>query len=134
VRLICALQQWFGHSIGHYLGSDVHDTHSLSKEVAGVLAWAYVVHVRTAKGTLGKRAVVRNRAQRRVAAAVRLVFPAHAARGREYVLAVLPHALVAPFPDLVDEARAALAATRSWRDALGDDELRRPWYRRRHAR
>lgn len=34
MRLICALQQWFGHSIGHYLGSDVHDTHSLSKEIA----------------------------------------------------------------------------------------------------
>lgn len=26
-------QRWFGHSTGHYLGNDVHDTHSLSKDI-----------------------------------------------------------------------------------------------------
>jgi Xaa-Pro aminopeptidase len=31
--ILSHLQQWFGHSIGHYLGSDVHDTHSLSKDI-----------------------------------------------------------------------------------------------------
>jgi RNase P protein component len=103
-------------------------------EFAAVLTWAYVVHVRLAKSALGKRAVVRNRAKRRVAAAVRAVFPHHACRGREYAFFVLPAALVTPFPDLVKEAREALVQTRSYRAELSPEQMQRPWYKRPSSR
>lgn len=99
-------------------------------EAAAVLTWAYVVHMHATKSTLGKRAVVRNRAKRRVAAAVRAVFPAHACRGRQYSFLILPAALVTPLPDLLEEARVALVETCSFKEQLSEAELRRPWYSR----
>jgi RNase P protein component len=102
-----------------------------SESLLTFTSWAYIVRVRVAKFTLGKRAVVRNRAQRRVRAALRSVFPAHASRCQEYVVTVFPAALVTPFPDLVEEAKASLRDTNCWRDTLGEMETRRPRYNKR---
>lgn len=102
-------------------------------EAAEVLRWAYIVRVRVQKSVLGKRAVVRNRAQRRVRAALRMVFPLHAMRGHEYICTTLPGALVTPFPELKEEAEAALRATKCWKDFLTEEEIARPRYKRRSS-
>jgi RNase P protein component len=103
----------------------------LPKPFLAMASWAYIVRVRVSKFALGKRAVVRNRAQRRVRAALRSVYPAHASRGHEYVVKVYPAALLTPFPDLVEEAKASLRETNCWQDTLGELETRRPRYNKR---
>jgi RNase P protein component len=97
----------------------------------GIMTWAYVVRVRATKFTMGKRAVIRNRAQRRVRAALRTVCPTHASRGLEYVVTTSPAALLTPFPDLVEEVKAALQSTNCWRDDLSEKETARPRYNKR---
>lgn len=95
-----------------------------------IMTWAYIVRVKAHKYDLGKRAVTRNRAKRRVAAAARVVCPAHACRGREYVFSVEPAALVTPFPLLLLEVEEALRDLQCWRDNLSLDEIKRPRFRK----
>lgn len=94
-------------------------------------AWAYVVHIRAGRTTLGKRAVQRNRAKRRIRAAASQVFPQHACRGREYVFGANPEALTIAYPDLVEEVRIALRKTGCWRDEMTIEMLRRERYCKR---
>lgn len=101
------------------------------EEAVGVLAWAYIARVKTSKFTLGKKAVVRNRGKRRIVAALRVVMPEHAVRGREYVVSVLPGALVAPLDDLTSEVEEALKVSQSWAEELEEEETRRPRYTKR---
>jgi ribonuclease P protein component len=66
-------------------------------------------------------AVLRNRAKRRLRAAVARVMPAHAAGGYDYVLIARPETLSRPFDGLVGDLRAALARLSLERDiARGD--------------
>jgi RNase P protein component len=97
----------------------------------GIMTWAYIVRVRATKFTMGKRAVIRNRAQRRVRAALRTVCPTHASRGLEYVVTTSPASLLTPFPDLLEEVKAALQSTNCWRDDLSEKETIRPRYNKR---
>lgn len=90
--------------------------------------WAYVVRVRAGKSTLGKRAVQRNRAKRRIRAAASAVCPQHACRGREYVFTANPEALTIGYHDLVDEVRMALKRSGCWEDTMTTDMLRREKY------
>lgn len=87
--------------------------------------WAYVAHVRAAKTSLGKRAVVRNRAKRRVRAAAAAVLPVHALRGREYAFTVTPEALVAPFGEMVRDVEAALRSVGCFVEEVAFRERRR---------
>lgn len=60
-------------------------------------------------------AVARNRARRRLREAARLVLPRCAAPGRDYVLVGRAATLVRPFPDLLDDLRAALRRLGAYR-------------------
>jgi ribonuclease P protein component len=62
-------------------------------------------------------AVMRNRAKRRLRAAVARVMPAHAAGGHDYVLIARPETLKRPFDGLVGDLRAALARLGLERDS-----------------
>lgn len=53
-------------------------------------------------------AVARNRARRRLREVARIVLPADAAPGRDYVLIGRPETLVRPFLELLADLRAAL--------------------------
>lgn len=90
--------------------------------------WAYIVRVRAGKQTLGKRAVQRNRAKRRIRAAASVICPQHACRGREYVFTANPEALTIGHHDLVDEVRMALKRSGCWEDAMTIEMLRREKY------
>lgn len=90
--------------------------------------WAYIVRIRAGKTSLGKRAVQRNRAKRRIRAAANQICPDHASRGREYVFTANPEALTIDFRDLVDEVISALKKARSWEDSMTEDMLRRKKY------
>lgn len=54
-------------------------------------------------------AVVRNRIRRRMREAARAVVPGAGRPGYDYVMVARPHALRAPFPDLVHDLERALA-------------------------
>lgn len=90
--------------------------------------WAYIVRVRAGKPALGKRAVQRNRAKRRIRAAASTICPDHASRAREYVFTAKPEALTIGFDDLVDEVRSALKRASCWEDELPIQMLRRERY------
>lgn len=93
--------------------------------------WAYVVRVRAGKTGLGKRAVQRNRAKRRIRAAASVICPNHASRGREYVFTANPEALTIGYHDLVDEVRISLKRASCWEDELAIEMLRREKYCKR---
>lgn len=93
--------------------------------------WAYVVRVRVGKSVLGKRAVQRNRARRRIRAAAAALFPGHAVRGREYVFSVCPEALTISYGELLGEVTELLKKTGCWVDEMDEECLRRAWYCRR---
>lgn len=63
-------------------------------------------------------AVMRNRAKRRLRAAVARVMPAHAAGGYDYVLIARPETLKRPFDGLVGDLKAALARLGLARDTV----------------
>lgn len=94
-------------------------------------AWAYIVHIRAGRSALGKRAVQRNRAKRRIRAAASQVFPQHACRGREYVFTANPEVLTIAYPDLVEEVRMSLRKSGCWRDEMTIEMLRRGRYCKR---
>lgn len=121
-----------GWRAGTHLGSRSRTVVSslTRKEAKEVLIWAYIARVVVSKAVLGKRAVTRNLAKRRVTAALRTVLPAHACRGREYFFQVFPPALVIPLPLLVEQAERALRECRCWSDDLSPEALQRPRYRR----
>lgn len=86
--------------------------------LVGAPEWGYVAHVQAKKGALGKRAVGRSVARRRVKAAVRRVLPAHAARAHEYLFILHAEALATPHDALIDEVAAALRAADAYHEAL----------------
>jgi ribonuclease P protein component len=61
-------------------------------------------------------AVVRNRARRRLRAAVERVMPTHAERGRDYVVIGRGETVRRPFEALVGDLETALRKLDSWRD------------------
>jgi len=65
-------------------------------------------------------AVVRNRARRRLRAAVERVMPTHAAPGRDYVVIGRGDTLRRPFAALVGDLETALRKLGAWRDAGQD--------------
>ncbi|GAB0496098.1 hypothetical protein MMPV_007408 [Pyropia vietnamensis] len=89
--------------------------------------WAYVVHLRTPKATLGKRAVGRVAARRRVREAARMVLPRHARRGRVYVFSILPRAVVTPVGELIAEIKSALQDAKCWEEEAGEGEVGGGW-------
>lgn len=90
--------------------------------------WAYITRFRAAKADLGKRAVIRNRAKRRVKAAANAILPLHAKRRHEYVIRVQPEALTIKFDDLKTEMHTALQEMQCWEEQLPDSARRRPKY------
>lgn len=62
-------------------------------------------------------AVIRNRARRRLRAAVETVMPTHAARGRDYVVIGRARTNARPFPDLVHDLETALHKLNAWQEA-----------------
>lgn len=73
----------------------------------------------TASRKIGN-AVVRNRAKRRLREAARAVLPLSGRGGHDYVLVARPGTLSRPFPSLVEDLAAALAAAHLRLDAKGD--------------
>ena len=65
-------------------------------------------------------AVDRNRARRRLRAAVERVMPTHAACGRDYVVIGRGETLRRPFAALVGDLETALRKLDAWRDAADD--------------
>ena len=65
-------------------------------------------------------AVVRNRARRRLRAAVESVMPTHAACGRDYVVIGRGDTVRRPFSALVGDLETALRKLGAWRDAGQD--------------
>lgn len=65
-------------------------------------------------------AVERNRARRRLRAAVERVMPAHAASGRDYVVIGRGETPRRSFADLVSDLETALRKLGAWRDAAHD--------------
>ena len=63
-------------------------------------------------------AVVRNRARRRLRAAVETVMPTHAAPGRDYVVIGRARTNARPFSDLVGDLETALRKLNAWHDAV----------------
>lgn len=53
-------------------------------------------------------AVIRNRARRRLKEAARLVLPAHAVSGADYVFFATEQTALAPWPDVLDDMKTAL--------------------------
>jgi ribonuclease P protein component len=76
-------------------------------------------------------AVIRNRAKRRLRAAVETVMPTHAAPGRDYVVIGRAKTNARPFPDLVGDLETALRKLNAWHDVAtttngpGDDKEHR---------
>lgn len=64
---------------------------------------APVFHIRTAIAAYGKKAVVRNRARRRLREAARHVLGAHARRDFAYLIHGTPEALYTPWKELLAE-------------------------------
>ena len=62
-------------------------------------------------------AVVRNRARRRLRAAVEKVMPTHAAPGRDYVVIGRGRTNTRPFPELVGDLEMALRKLNAWQEA-----------------
>jgi len=62
-------------------------------------------------------AVVRNRARRRLRAAVEKVMPTHAAPGRDYVVIGRGRTNMRPFSDLVGDLETALRKLNAWQEA-----------------
>ena len=69
----------------------------------------------TASRRVGK-AVERNRARRRLRAAVHAVMPLHAAPGHDYVVIARRATLGRPYAALVDDLETALKRLKVWRD------------------
>ncbi len=63
-------------------------------------------------------AVIRNRARRRLRAAVETVMPTHAAPGRDYVVIGRARTNARPFSDLVGDLETALRKLNAWHDAV----------------
>ena len=61
-------------------------------------------------------AVVRNRARRRLREAARLILPAHAAPGHDFVLVARKDTADRPWTDLLGDLTAALKRLGLWRD------------------
>ena len=95
---------------------------------AEIEEWAYITRLRANRSILGKRAVVRNKAKRRIRAAANAIMPLHAARCKEYVFTIFPEALTIGFGDLKNEMCNALVEINCWRETLADSALRRPVY------
>ncbi|HYD69132.1 ribonuclease P protein component [Azospirillum sp.] len=68
-------------------------------------------------------AVVRNRARRRLREAARLILPAHAAPGHDFVLVARKDTADRPWTDLLGDLTAALKRLGLWRDG---EPLRTP--------
>lgn len=100
----------------------------LDHDAFNIPPWAYIVRIRVSKNALGKRAVQRNRAKRRIKAAASEVFPDHASRGREYIFASHPEALTINYRDLVVEVQNSLKKAGCWEDKMAEEALRREKY------
>lgn len=111
---------------------DSPDEEQLSEEIQfRIPPWAYIVRVRASKVSLGKRAVQRNRAKRRIRAAAAKIMPDHATREREYIFSALPESLLTPLPALEDEIKNSLRSTNCWEEHMTIEMLRREKYCRR---
>ncbi|PXF42986.1 Ribonuclease P protein component [Gracilariopsis chorda] len=108
------------------------DSQLLSQEVRfDIPSWAYIVRVRASKSVMGKRAVQRNRAKRRIRAAAARLMPDHARRGYEYVFSTHPEALICPFSVILSDVETALRVSSLWQDYMTTEELRREMYSKR---
>ena len=94
----------------------------------GLKKWAYIARIRVSKSTISKRAVVRNRAKRRIRAAANQIMPLHAKRWKEYALLVKPEALTIQWEDLVDEMIRAVKSIDCWCEELDEQAWKRPKY------
>eukprot|EP00190_Bangiopsis_sp_CCMP1999_P004850 CAMPEP_0198734452 /NCGR_PEP_ID=MMETSP1475-20131203/52572_1 /TAXON_ID= ORGANISM="Unidentified sp., Strain CCMP1999" /NCGR_SAMPLE_ID=MMETSP1475 /ASSEMBLY_ACC=CAM_ASM_001111 /LENGTH=216 /DNA_ID=CAMNT_0044497925 /DNA_START=657 /DNA_END=1308 /DNA_ORIENTATION=+ len=111
------------------------------------LACVYWVHLMASKSLLGKKAVLRTTAKRKVRDALRRVMPQHASRGKEYIFFIQPEARIMKHVDLVGEAEKSLRDMNCWNDSLPAEAHDRPFLseysiqtkvyhrrRRRHSR
>lgn len=90
--------------------------------------WAYVVRIRVPKATLGKRAVQRNKAKRKIRAAAQEILPQYAKRKREYVFSATPESLTLPHSYIVEEIIASLKRSGCWEENITLEMLRRTKY------
>ena len=65
--------------------------------------------------------VVRNRARRRLKAAVQAVMPLHAAPDHDYVLVARAETVRRPYAELVSDLETALKRLGTWREVSGRD-------------
>lgn len=87
--------------------------------------WAYIVNFRASKTVLGKRAVQRNRAKRRIRAVVAQIFPQFARRRMEYRFILYPDILIVQHDFLMEEVCIALKAVDCWQEIMTVEMLRR---------
>ncbi|KAJ8907587.1 hypothetical protein NDN08_007697 [Rhodosorus marinus] len=77
---------------------------------------------------MGKRAVHRTNAKRKVREALRLLMPLHAVRAREYIFYVQPEIRGMSHAEVVEEAEAALRRMSCWEEELPLEAFDRPFY------
>uniref|UniRef100_A0A7S0BHX3 Uncharacterized protein n=1 Tax=Rhodosorus marinus TaxID=101924 RepID=A0A7S0BHX3_9RHOD len=88
----------------------------------------YWVHIVCSKAVMGKRAVHRTNAKRKVREALRLLMPIHAVRAREYIFYVQPEIRGMSHAEIVAEAEAALKQMSCWEEELPPEAFDRPFY------
>lgn len=90
--------------------------------------WAYVVRIRVPKAILGKRAVQRNRARRKIRAAAQEILPQYAKRKKEYVFSATPESLTLPHSYIVREIISSLKRSGCWEENITLEMIRRTKY------
>lgn len=93
--------------------------------------WAYICSIRASKSMLGKRAVQRNRAKRRMRAAAAQILPQYAVRGMEYRFTLHPDILIISHTTLLNDVLIALKTVRCFSLTLTIEMLRREKYNER---
>ncbi|KAI9347868.1 hypothetical protein BD770DRAFT_395485 [Pilaira anomala] len=68
------------------------------------------VAIITGKKKISKSAVIRNRADRRIKAAIQTVYPHLKAKGYDYIVFSLPPVITIPWPKLVEQVNKAFSA------------------------
>ena len=110
------LQMLDRHAVPNTIASDHSDKHASSRNGDPINENDIRVGFTVTRKVGG--AVIRNRARRRLRAAVETVMPTHAAPGRDYVVIGRAKTNARPFSDLVGDLETALRKLNAWQDAV----------------
>eukprot|EP00188_Purpureofilum_apyrenoidigerum_P003229 Plantae.Rhodophyta-Purpureofilum_apyrenoidigerum.ctg33277.p1 GENE.Plantae.Rhodophyta-Purpureofilum_apyrenoidigerum.ctg33277~~Plantae.Rhodophyta-Purpureofilum_apyrenoidigerum.ctg33277.p1 ORF type:complete len:220 (+),score=24.49 Plantae.Rhodophyta-Purpureofilum_apyrenoidigerum.ctg33277:477-1136(+) len=91
------------------------------------LSCVYWVHLMASKALLGKKAVFRTTAKRKVREALRRVLPEHATRGKEYIFFIQPEARIMKHTELLEDAERTLRDMHCWNDSMPAEAHDRPF-------